>query len=257
MIPMMRMVWLVLLFLAPGGQPACAEGGKGSPRIPESGATIDSFVPRGYQIEQKEEVDLDGDGLRDAALLIVPDCEAKRDGSPLEQEQRFADGRMLVIVFRKVGGGYRLSVSKEVRSDVGNHGDHFGGMKVHGRTLSFGGGSFSCAGQVGGDSSFQYRYQDRDWILIGRTEETWHRSTECDGGQFHTNRDFCPELKLGRSEICVGLTLSVNYITSMQELKWSIESAADSADDKERTIVIRKKFARERLKRLVDDTLEF
>jgi len=251
----MRMVWLVLLLLTLGGQPACAVGGKGSPRIPESGATIDSFVPPGYQIEQKEEVDLDGDGLRDAALLIVPDCEAKRDVSPLEQEQCFADGRMLVIVFRKVEGGYRLSVSKEIRSDVGNHGDHFSGMKVRGRTLSFGGGSFSCAGQVGGDSSFQYRYQDGDWFLIGRTEATWHRSTECDGGQ--SNRDFCTELKVGRSEVCVALTLSVNYITSMQESKWSIESAADSADGKERTIVTRKKFAREPLKRLVDETLEF
>ena len=253
---MTRTLSFAVLLLALWGEPASAGGGRDSPRIPESGAKIETFVPPGYQIEQKEEVDLDGDGLRDAALLIVPDCEAKRDASPQEQEQCWADGRMLVIVFRKVEGGYRLSVGKEIRSDVGNHGDHFGGMKVHGRTLSFGGGSSSCAGQVGGDSSFQYRYQDRDWFLIGRTEETWHRSTECDGGQLHANRDFCPELKLGRSEVCVGLIYSVNYITSVQESKWSIEPAEDR-DGKERTIVIRKKFARGPLERLVDITFEF
>jgi hypothetical protein len=234
-----------------------AADGEGSPRIPESGATVDTFVPVGYRIEQKEQVHLDGDGLSDAALLIVPDdCEAKHD-SPLEQEQCWADGRMLVIVFRKPKGGFRLSISKEIRSDVGNHGDHFDGMKVRGRTLSFEGGSFFCAGQVGGNSSSQYRYQDGDWFLIGFKEETWHRSTECDSKPFEQNRDFCPDLRLGSSEVCLGLTRSANYITVMQEWKWSIEPAADRDNGKERTIIIRKKFDREPLKRLVDDTLFF
>ena len=197
------------------------------------------------------------DGLSDAALLIVPgDCEAKHD-SPLEQEQCWADGRMLVIVFRKAKGGFRLSVSKEIRSDVGPHGDHFNGMKIHGRTLSFGGGSFSCAGQVGEDWTDQYRYRDGDWFLIGVKQETWHRSTECDGGQFDQNLDFCPELKLGRSEVCLSLTRSANYVTAMQEFKWSVEPLADRDNGKERTIILREKFPREPLKRLVDDTFFF
>jgi hypothetical protein len=215
-ISMTQIASLAVLLLCLGSGTAYAASAVASSLIPESGATITAFVPPGYQIEQKEEVDLNGDGLGDAALLIVPACEAELEDSILEQERCWADGRMLVIVFRNSKGGFRLSVSKEIRSDVGPHGDHFDGMKVRGRTLSFGGGSFSCAGQVGENWSSQYRYQDGDWFLIGLKEETWHRSTECDGGQFDQNRDFCPDLKLGSSEVCLGLTRSVNYITAMQ-----------------------------------------
>jgi hypothetical protein len=255
-IAMTRIVSLTVLLLALWCGPARAVGGGGSLPIPESGATIDTFLPPGYQIEQKEEVDLDGDGLRDAALLIVPgDCEAKHD-SVQEQEQCWADGRMLVIVFRKPKGGFRLSVSKEIRSDVGNHGDHFDGMKVRGRTLLLGGGSFSCAGQVGDNWTSQYRYQDRDWFLIGERQKTWHRSTECDGGQFDQNRDFCPELKLGSSDVCLEVTRSANYMTSTQDFRWWIEPVADR-DNKGRTVIIRGKFAREPLKRLADETFFF
>ena len=252
-----RIVSFAVLLLCLGGGPACAAGGGGPPQIPPSGATINTFVPAGHHIEQKEEVDLDGDGLRDAALLIAPDCESESKDSLQEQERCWADGRMLVIVFRKPKGGFRLSVSKEIRSDVGNHGDHFDGMKVRGRTLSFGGGSSRCAGQVGKNFNFQYRYQDGDWFLIGFKEETWHGSTECDSGQFDQNRDFCPDLKLRSGEVCLGLTRSVNYITAMQELKWSVEPVADRDNGKERTIIIRKKFAPEPLKRLADDTFLF
>jgi len=150
-----------------------------------------------------------------------------------------------------------LSVSKEIRSGVGPHGDHFNAMKVHGRTLSCGGGSSSCAGQVGDDWTHQYRYQEGDWFLIGVRQETWHLSTECDRGQFNQNRNFCPELKLDRSEDCLSLSRSANYITAIQEFKWSIGPAADRDNGRERTINIRKTLAREPLKRLVNHTFYF
>jgi hypothetical protein len=248
--------WLALLGVC--CQFAHAAGHGGSPSIRQSGATIESFVPPQYHIATRIEADLDGDGLRDAALLVVPDCkEDVSESSGLEEECE-ADGRMLVIVFRQAKGGYRLSITKEIPSGVGNHGDHFGGMKLRGRTLSFGGGGFSCAGSSGGEQSFQFRYQAGEWLLIGSTQVSWMRSTECGGESFDRNRNFCPELTLGRGEVCIEVTRSANFNTSIQESTWLIQPAGSNyADDNERTVVQRKRFDRKPLVRLADIDLEF
>jgi hypothetical protein len=243
-----------------GASCACAhaEGDVGSSRIRQSGPAIESFVPPQHHIATKIEADLDGDGLRDAALLVVPDCTEVAESSPLEQEQCEADGRRLVIVFRQAKGGYRLSITKEIRSGVGNHGDHFGGMKLRGRTLSFGGGGFSCAGSSGGEQSFQFRYQGGEWLLIGSTETSWMRTTECGGESFDRNRNFCPELELGRGEVCIEVRRSANFNTSILESTWSIQPAGSNyAEDNERTVVQRKHFDRKPLVRLADIDLEF
>jgi hypothetical protein len=226
--------------------------------IRQSGPTIESFVPPQHHIATKIEADLDGDGLRDAALLVVPDCTEVAQSSPLEREQCEPDGRRLVIVFRQAKGGYRLSITKAIPSGVGNHGDHFNGMKLRGRTLSFGGGGFSCAGSSGGEQSFQFRYQGGEWLLIGSTETSWMRTTECGGEDFDRNRTFCPELELGRGEVCTDVRRSANFNTSILESTWSIQPAGSSyADDNERTVVQRKRFERKPLVRMADIVLEF
>jgi len=255
---MNRVSVLVALFLALWLQLAKAERDAGSPRIPKSGATTNRFVPPQHHIASKLDADLDGEGLRDAALLVVPDCKDVPEESVQQLEQCEADGRMLVIVFREAKGGYRLSMSKGIPSGVGNHGDHFGGMKLRGRTLSFEGGGSSCAGSTGGDDAFQFRYQARDWFLIGTRQTRWVLSTECSSTSFDRNRDFCPELKLGRSEVCVQVVRSTNFNTSTQESIWSIEPATGNGfQESERTIVQRKRLARKPLVRLADITLDF
>ncbi|HEY2558152.1 MAG TPA: hypothetical protein VGI48_00405 [Caldimonas sp.] len=227
-------------------------------RIRQSGTTIESFVPPQHRIAVKVEADFDGDGLRDAALLVVPDCKELAESSPLEREQCEADGRMLVVVFRQAKGGYRLSIAKEIPSGVGNHGDHFEGMKLRGRTLSFGGGGSSCAGGSGGEQSYQFRYQAGEWVLIGTTQSSWMRSTECGGEGFDRNRNFCPELELGRGEVCVEVSRSANFNTSIQESTWSIQpTGSGRAEQSERTVVQRKRFDRKPLVRMTDIALEF
>ena len=42
------------------------------PDLPLHGATIDAFVPTGWEISQRAEGDLDGDGHADTAILLMP-----------------------------------------------------------------------------------------------------------------------------------------------------------------------------------------
>jgi hypothetical protein len=223
------------------------------PPFPASGPTVESFVPPGYTIERREESDFDGDGLRDAALLLVPACEGVEEVLPAENCR--SDGRMLVIVLGTAPGGYRLAIAKPIVSTVGPHGGSFGGMKVRGRTLTFAGAHSSCAGQAGESGTETFRFQNGDWFLIGRTESTWHQSTACGGGPIGTG--LCPELTLRPGEACVRRDRSWNLLTSMQESKWSIQPEDGDTEGKEREVVQRRKFPQAPLPRLADYLLGF
>jgi hypothetical protein len=213
---------------------------------------LDAFVPSGYVIERKLEVDLNGDGLRDAALLIVPECKDEADlGFPRDADC-LSEGRMLVIVFRLAAGGYNLSVSKPISSGIGVHGDHFYGIEVRGRTLLVKGGAFSTTGSEGSDQTLQFRYQADDWFLIGRVETRWG-PTAYDS----TNQVICPELSLRKGETCSALKRSINFSTSMEESIWSVQSGTEGVDEKTRTIVARKKLSPTALTRLADVALDF
>ena len=219
------------------------------PKIPISGSKIESFVPPGYKIEERIDRDFEGDGRTDAALLIVPQCNDF--DHPLEEANCKSEGRNLVIVLRTSPGAYKLSVSKNVVSGVGSHGDTFGGMTARGRALRFEGGSSSCAGQTGGTHIYTYRYQSGDWFLIGADDRTWKLSMEC-GGTAIASR-LCPKLKLRAGEECIQLDRSIHYNASAQELTWTIRDATDG----ERTVVVRERLPRAPLRRLVDEPFEF
>jgi hypothetical protein len=237
-------------WLALASSTAHADAGTRPPAIPRSGPTIDSFVPPGYRIEQQEERDLDGDGRPDAVFQIVPTCEGV-DPSVQDTERCEAEGRVLVIVFREAGGGYRLSLSAPISSTVGPHGDSFSGFKLKGRTLVLGGAAFSCAGQVGTDWTGFYRYQQGDWYRIGTLVSRWHRSDEC--GE-DPDGSLCPQLKLRAGESCTDFAVSTNHNTSVEESRWTITA---DADGKEREVVVRRRLPRAPLLRLADEDLGF
>jgi hypothetical protein len=224
--------------------------------FPEAAATPAAFVPNGYVIEQQEEADFNEDGQRDVALLVVPECpETEAPTGSADQTSCRAEGRLLAILFRQGESGYRLSVTNAVSSGVGVHGDHFDGMKVHGRTLSLSGGGSSCAGQVGNNATFQFRFQDGDWYLIGTVERMWHLSDECDGGGFDANATYCAELKLPSTQACTEVSRSTNFNTSAQEATWTVVPIADR--EKERKVVRREAVPRKPLRRLATENMNF
>ena len=240
-----------LLLLAARMAPV-ADGSE--PGVPAASAAIRAFLPAEHVIEQLEEVDLDEDGLRDAALLGVPACSESADDLS-ERAQCHADGRFLLILFRQPDGSYRRSVSVGIQSGVGVHGDHFDRMQVRGRTVSLSGGGTSCAGQTGSDDTYQYRFQNDDWYLIGHVEHRWHLSDECDTKPFDVNQYLCPELQLSAREACVEVERSTNFNTAMQESKWSVTPRSDEGP--ERTVVRRKPVPRQPLRALRDEKISF
>jgi hypothetical protein len=233
--------------------PVIAQGTSRAPSIPSSAKSVERFVPPGYEIETRIDRDLDGDGQQDAALLLVPICDDAL-GS-VETFDCKAEGRMLVIVLRNRHGAFDLSVRKSISSSVGHNGDSFAGMTARGRTLRFGGGTWSCAGQTGVVYTSSYRYQAGDWFLIGTDEQEWMRTTECGDGPIGSK--LCPQLTLLPGEDCIELDRSINYSTSTQVLKWTIRSITAGGDDKVRHVVVRERFAPSQLKRLVDEAFEF
>ena len=162
-----------------------------------------------------------------------------------------------MIVFGDSGGGYQLSVARELPSGVGIHGDSFVGMKVHGRTLSIESRGSSCAGAQYGERIEQFRYQQGDWYLIGEVDEQGWRYPDCGGGEDRRRREFCPELSLPSTEACDEVSRSINYSTFTEEDRWSIGPAGDDAGDKTRTRIIRKKLPRQALKSLGDLHIDY
>lgn len=231
-----------------------AAGDPSEPVAPVANAAIQAFLPAEHVIEQLEEVDLDEDGLRDAVLLGVPACSESADDLPTRAQCR-ADGRFLLILFRQPDGSHRRSVSVGIQSGVGVHGDHFDRMQVRGRTVSLSGVGSSCAGQTGGGDTYQYRFQNGDWYLIGHVEHRWHLSDECDTESFDVNQHLCPELQLSAHEACVDVERSTNFNTATQESKWSVTPR--SGEGSERTVIRRKPVPRQALRALRDEKISF
>jgi hypothetical protein len=202
---------------------------------------VGSFVPSGYEMEQALYGDFAGAGHRDAALLIVPECDTAEGASAgREQQECKAEGRVLVILFQTVARGYRLSAAARVASTISNHGDTFGGMTARGRTLVFSGAWSSCAGQSGNSDSVQYRFQNGEWLLIGRDTSSWNRGA-C-GGDL-ADPGVCNDLPANRlrpGEVCVEVDRSTNYSTARTEALYSVVPATERDVGEARTVVIRR-----------------
>jgi hypothetical protein len=67
--------------------------------IPAQAGAIDSFVPKGWKIEEQITGDLNGDGLPDYALKLIEDKPAKdKDDAPIDSQ------RALVVVLQNKNG---------------------------------------------------------------------------------------------------------------------------------------------------------
>lgn len=77
---------------------AAAAAAQAAPELPAKAATPEAFVPAGWQIEQRQSVDLDRDGRPDAVLLLRPDTPAAAPGAGKSPE------RVLAVLKARPGG---------------------------------------------------------------------------------------------------------------------------------------------------------
>lgn len=69
-----------------------------APTLPAQAAAPEAFVPAGWQVEQRQSVDLDRDGRPDAVLLLRPDAPPAQPGSGPSPE------RVLAVLKARPGG---------------------------------------------------------------------------------------------------------------------------------------------------------
>lgn len=77
---------------------AAAAAAQAAPQLPTQAATPEAFVPAGWQIEQRQSVDLDRDGRPDAVLLLRADAAPQPPGAGLSPE------RVLAVLKARPGG---------------------------------------------------------------------------------------------------------------------------------------------------------
>jgi hypothetical protein len=208
--------------------------------IPASGKSVESFVPRDYRIHERHEADLNGDGLRDAVLVLEFDDDVLAYENP----------RPLVILFRQRDGGYRLSARSDdvvYTASPGAHGDHFYGIEIRGRTVIVKDGGFSGGGAEGGDQHQKFRYQNGGWYLIGVDDHEWRypRDGNVAADASRNNAEWCPWLKLPADQTCMELRVSKNFNTREETVRWDIYPVAnpfDTGDDPIRTHEVRRKL---------------
>ncbi|MBR4388352.1 MAG: hypothetical protein IKT00_04140 [Prevotella sp.] len=152
-----------------------------SQQLKENGTTVNSIVPEGWSFEVVNG-DLNKDGHLDMAILTYPNysehMKVREDGYVYNFNQP-----LLAIYFGESSGNYRLWKSYD--NVVPAREDEFisidASLNITPRgTLEISISEFSSAGSWQSTSSkYTYRYQNGDFFLIGKDEESmWRNSGE-------------------------------------------------------------------------------
>jgi hypothetical protein len=152
------------------------EGDNHTDEASNSAKDVLELVPVGWKALErlagepyKAEGDLNNDGINDIAL-VIEELEASAEGAP---------NRALLIAFGNEDNSYTLSIIAEhavLKADEGGvFGDPLEDLTIDRGSvlLSFYGGS-----NWRWYSKYRFRYQDKDWYLIGATLGSYFTGTE-------------------------------------------------------------------------------
>ncbi|HEY1906105.1 MAG TPA: hypothetical protein VGG91_08690 [Myxococcaceae bacterium] len=210
-----------------------------APPIPDTGKTVEDFVPNGYRIFDRAEADFDGDGQPDVALgLEVENAEGDEDDSP-----RVPTPRPLIILFHQPDGSYRLSARSDGAIYTGPPAvnQQFSGIRVKDRSIVLGSGAVVREGAVGFEDTDVYRFQGRDWYLVERHQTDWNREEGHD----------CPGVVPRPSEVCIRFTRSVDFDASVEEVRAElVPGKPDDHNAPRRTVTRRRAIRAAPLRRL-------
>lgn len=138
--------------------------------FPKTGKTVKQFLKGGWFEIGRGKADFNNDGKTDLALAV----EYAKEGDD-------EDGKRALIILFKDSNGYVLSkVNYEAlmdKNDGGMLGDPFQGITVKNNTfkISHYGGT---AWRWGFDA--QFRFQNKDWFLIGEKSYDYNNVNYCD-----------------------------------------------------------------------------
>jgi len=136
------------------------------PVLKQTGVLAESFLPGGWHVLTQATGDLNKDGLADIAVLIEADSVVKS----LKEWDNQQQPRILFAAFRQPDNQYRLSVQSNesilLSNEGGVFGDPFDALEINRGSIvvRFYGGSSDRWSYA-----YRWRYQNKDWFLIGAT----------------------------------------------------------------------------------------
>jgi hypothetical protein len=146
-----------------------------SKQVPQSTTTLKDFAPKGWQIEQSLNADLNGDGFADVALVLVETFVGKPDPNNLPERQR-----ALVLAlkqgnrYQRVGFGPYALICTRCGGAFWGIGEVPVNLKVQKKVLlvSFESGSNEMTAQT-----YRYRLSGSRVQLIGVDSNNYSRTT--------------------------------------------------------------------------------
>ncbi len=152
--------------------------------LPKLAAAAESFVPPGWEIEVKQEGDLNTDGLKDLLLVLRASDPANivnnDPGSPGERSID-TNPRLLAVAFARKEGGYVLAL--ECRELIPRHDnptidDPFGHADIAEGAVRVGLHLWANAGTwYTSDTTFIFEYRGKAFRLVGYEDYTTKRNT--------------------------------------------------------------------------------
>ncbi|MFY7730392.1 MAG: hypothetical protein ACOVRN_12800 [Flavobacterium sp.] len=168
------------------------------------GKPLDSYVPTGWKLLAKATGDLNKDGLDDAAIVIENTDPANiiKNEEGLGAKELNTNPRHLLILFQESGGYVLKFINKKFIpsehiaeapcvTDPFSAGEDFR-IKKQVLHLRFGNWS-SCGSWYAGSSTYKFRFQEDNFILIGYDEFSMHRAA---GNIFSESINFLTKKKI-------------------------------------------------------------
>lgn len=153
------------------------------PKLRTAAQTVKEFVPRNWRIVDRASGDLNRDGIRDTVLIIkgqnerflwTGDCSTC---SPLD-----TNPRMLIIIFKKKNGSYRIVESSRsfiIPADNPSMSEPFQKVHVKNGTLIFNFEEWYSAGTwFTADRIYRFKYLTKRFYLIGASEKSRMRNSD-------------------------------------------------------------------------------
>jgi len=140
------------------------------PQLPQTGKSLNDFIPDGYVLHDGVSLDFNGDGWEDyAGVLDHPsDCDWEN------HEDCMACTRILFAI-RNTGNGYQLSFQDEQLIMRAREGGRFGSgydrLSTNGRTFTI---EMTLGSAWSGTDKCTFQYIDGTWYLVRRHQYGWH-----------------------------------------------------------------------------------